>query len=213
MKRLVATIIAVPGRAEFAEQIRCVCVNKLGLENVALFLSQGRIGREAAMANVRAALEWQTREDAEWNLFLEDDQRIYPGCFEAVERLLKLADELNADAFYTSNRSIRYLRQELRGGFVLNRLNQPVLGSHGLLYRRKELHAWSAVAADVLKAPIDTIFFQAVPPNRRRIYQVVAPILMQHVGVESNLNTYRHNEQLCLNGVEPETLCRIPQNL
>lgn len=212
MSRLIATVLAVHPRLESAELVRRTCANALGEQAVRMFVSDEPMGRRAANLNLVRALTWARDQEAEWHLFLEDDQRVYPEFFRSLPALLRLADEIGVEAFYLANRRIDFDRQEHHGGFVLNRITKPVLGSHGLLYRCQHLDAWGKAADGDVTTPMDGLFFAAIPPGKNAIYQVVAPVLMQHVGIRSTLHTYANDAHLNVNGVESETLCRIQPN-
>jgi len=121
----------------------------------------------------------------------------------------KLGNSHAIEAFYLSNRRITYASQELIGGMVMNRIVQPVHGAHGLLYRTRHLQTWLCGMQGETAIPVDDTFWRAVDPTQgARVYQIVAPILAQHLGVRSTLHDYEAHAHLLLNSIEPGALTR-----
>lgn len=200
---IVATIIAIEERREMADRIHAAVSASFPS---AIFYAAPPYSSRNALLLARTAVEYAAAIPADWHLFLEDDQALYPALWTLLPQLLASADTRGIEAFYLSNRKITYAAQELIGGCVMNRIVQPVHGSHGLLYRTRHIPAWLSVMQGDCALPVDDTFWLALPPATAPVYQIVAPILAQHLGVRSTLSRYEADAHLLLNGLEPGCL-------
>ncbi|MEJ7605160.1 MAG: hypothetical protein WKF37_02590 [Bryobacteraceae bacterium] len=77
---------------------------------------------------------------------------------------------------------MRYASQEVIEGIVMNRLDERVNGSHGLLYSSRFTSKWLSEVTAGVPGPIDNTFWTALGSEGQRplVYQIVAPIVAQH---------------------------------
>ncbi len=211
--QLTVTIIAIEERRSMAERLSSQVRDALPHSNAAIFYSAVPYQSFNAIANTRRALEFAMAAHTSWHLFLEDDQVLYPSFWTLLPTLLNLAEERGIVAFYLCNRKVRYAAQEVVGGIVMNRLDQRVNGSHGLLYSCLYTAKWLGEVMNKSSGPIDDTFWRALASVRPRplVYQIVAPIVAQHVGMRSTLHSYEDNGHLLLNSVEANVLKQLSE--
>jgi hypothetical protein len=134
--------------------------------------------------NARAALAFANRHlpDGGWLLYLEDDVVLSPQLPSLLPVLVELGDNLAVDCWNLCNRKNQVERQSTLGGMVVNELAYPVFGSHGLLIPKRHLARmlaahWAEVS--------DLAMFAAINHPALRIWQVVKPVLVEHIGTVS----------------------------
>lgn len=140
--------------------------------------------------NARAALAYadQHLPDGGWLLYLEDDVVLSPQLPAVLPLLVELGDSENVDCWFLCNRKNAVERQGRRCGLVVNELAYPALGAHGLLIPKRHLSRMLAAHwADVS----DQAMFAAIHHPGLRVWQVVQPVLVEHIGTVS---TYAPDE-------------------
>ena len=137
--------------------------------------------------NARAALAYADKHLPEggWLLYLEDDVVLTPQLRDALPVLVELGDSQNVDCWYLCNRKNAVARQFRLGEAVVNELAYPVFGAHALLLPKRHLAAmlvghWSQVS--------DLAMFAAIRHAELKVWQVVRPVLVEHVGVVSTFD-------------------------
>ena len=140
--------------------------------------------------NARAALAYADKHlpDGGWLLYLEDDVVLHPQLPAALPVLAELGDSLGVDCWYLCNRKNAVEHQCRMRGLTVNELAFPALGAHGLLIPKRHLaRMLDAHWADVS----DQSMFAAIHHPALRVWQVVKPVLVEHVGAVS---TYAPDE-------------------
>ena len=134
--------------------------------------------------NARAALSFANRHlpDGGWLLYLEDDVVLSPSLPALLPQLVELGESQRVDCWYLCNRKNQFERQCQLGGMVVNELAYPVFGAHGLLIPKRHLARmlathWAEVS--------DLAMFAAINHSALRIWQVVRPVLVEHIGTVS----------------------------
>jgi hypothetical protein len=140
--------------------------------------------------NARAALTYADKHlpDGGWLLYLEDDVVLTPQLRDALPVLVEVGDSQNVDCWYLCNRKNAVEHQCRMRGLTVNELAFPALGAHGLLIPKRHLSRMLAAHwADVS----DQAMFAAINHPALRVWQVVKPVLVEHVGAVS---TYAPDE-------------------
>ena len=151
--------------------------------------------------NARAALAYADKHlpTAGWLLYLEDDVVLSPRLAELLPSLVELGDSQNVDCWYLCNRKNQVERQCRMRGLTVNELAYPVFGAHGLLIPKRHLAPmlathWADVSDLAMFAAMKgTPHPDCVHPlpigcgegQALRIWQVVDPVLVEHIGVVS----------------------------
>ena len=135
-------------------------------------------------ANSRAALLYADRHlpTGGWLLYLEDDVVLSPRLPALLPLLVELGNSQEVDCWYLCNRKNEFERQGQIRGLVVNELAYPVFGAHGLLIPKRHLARmlaphWANVS--------DLAMFAAINHPAFRVWQVVKPVLVEHIGVVS----------------------------
>lgn len=133
--------------------------------------------------NARAALKYAAnrlagRPDG-WLLYLEDDLVLSDQLPERLPWLMEVAESEKVDCVYLCNRKNPVRRRLVRGDVCFNELADPILGTHALLLPGRHLPRllraeWSRYA--------DEVVFRAFRRIKARIWQVLDPVLIEHVG-------------------------------
>lgn len=186
----VATILAVESRRDFAESLR----DKVALHMpVHLSIADSANSLEDAFQRSKELMEFATLQNAQWHLYLEDDQELTDHFFSMWHRLLLFAERENTDLIYLTDRAIPIGQLGWLGFFRANRIRQPVAGSHGLLYRTAFIES---LIADTECIPVDHWFWKHIDPHKNKLVQILDPVLARHVGSESTLHQYADQEHL-----------------
>ena len=95
---------------------------------------------------------------------------------------MELGDSQQVDSWYLCNRKNRVEWQCQLRGIVVNELAYPVCGGHGLLIPKRHLARilsahWGEVS--------DLAMFAAINHPALRVWQVVKPVLVEHIGTVS----------------------------
>jgi hypothetical protein len=139
--------------------------------------------------NARAALAYANQhlpdEPVSWLLYLEDDVSINPALPRLLPTLLALGQRDSVDCWFLCNRKNPVLEQRRAEGMVLNRLGYPIDGSHGLLLPKRHLRRmldahWGQTA--------DRSMFAAIHSLSWNVFQIVEPLLVEHLGEYSTYN-------------------------
>ena len=148
--------------------------------------------------NARSALAYANRHLPEggWLLYLEDDVVLHSDLARMLPELVHVGDAERVDVWNLCNRQNPVGRQFRVGDAVVNELGWPVLGAHGLLIPRRHLSAmlaahWSDVS--------DQAMFAAICHPGLTIWQVVSPVLVEHVGYVSTYDPDWHPKTLEVN--------------
>jgi len=182
-----ATILAVESRRQFAESLReQVAVHM----PVHLSINDSSRSLEDAFVRSKELMQFATLQKVEWHLYLEDDQIITNKFFDVLPILLAQQD---VDLWYLANRDIPIGQMGRLRGLRVNRIRSQVPGSHGLLYRTKFI---ATLQNDPICRPVDHWFWRHITPKDHTVYQVLNPVCARHVGVESTLHEYDHQEHL-----------------
>lgn len=102
-----------------------------------------------------------------------------------LPELVRVGDREGVDCWYLCNRKNAVARQFRLGDAVVNELAYPVFGAHALLFPKRHLAAmlaghWSQVS--------DLAMFAAIRHAELKVWQVVRPVLAEHVGVVSTFD-------------------------
>ena len=134
--------------------------------------------------NARAALAYADKHlpTDGWLLYLEDDVVLTPHLAASLPVLVELGESQNVDCWYLCNRRNAVERQCRMHGLTVNELAYPAFGSHGLLVPKRHLARilaahWSDVS--------DIAMFAAIHQPGWKMWQVVRPVLVEHIGVVS----------------------------
>lgn len=188
--KVLATILAVERRRQFAERLKAEVAEHIPVE---MSINDITHSTRDAFRRFKELLQFATLQNAEWLLFLEDDQEIYPALWENLDELLTLADEHDVANYYLSNRETQIGQLGWLGKFRVNRLMTEAAGSHGLLIR-------GSLIPKILKTerlmPIDFAVYRALQPQQYKHYQILRPVLIRHIGSESTLYRYRDQNHL-----------------
>ena len=137
--------------------------------------------------NARAALAYADAHLPEggWLLYLEDDALLHPALAALLPELVSVGDREGVDCWYLCNRKNAVARQFRLGDAVVNELAYPVCGAHALLIPKRHLAAmlaghWAQVS--------DLAMFAAIRHANLKIWQVVRPELVEHVGFVSTFD-------------------------
>lgn len=183
---ILATVITCPQRWEHYQRF-WRNFKGLGL-GVALRTFQTKEAAGDAYANnnlnARAALGYANRHLPEggWLLYLEDDVVLGAELARLLPELVRVGDVEGVDVWNLCNRKNSVARQFQVGSAVVNELAWPVLGAHGLLIPKRHLVTilaahWGDVS--------DQAMFAAIRGPGLKIWQVVSPVLVEHVGYVS----------------------------
>ena len=120
-----------------------------------------------------------------WLLYLEDDVFLSRELPALLPDLIRIGARDNVDCWYLCNRKNPVTEQYRNGTMVINRLEYPVHGSHGLLLPKRHLRTmldshWNQTA--------DLAMFAAIYHSEMKILQVVQPVLVEHLGEISTYN-------------------------
>jgi hypothetical protein len=156
--------------------------------------------------NARAALTYAARrlpdDPLSWMLYLEDDIRLRLELSEYLPFLIETGARDGIDCWYLCNRKNPVKSQFRLGGLVVNELDQPVRGSHALLLARRHL---PGLLASHWGGLVDEEIFAALVCSSAKILQVVAPVLVEHIGEISTYNPH-HRTQLETNHANSSNL-------
>ena len=136
--------------------------------------------------NARAALAYADKHlpDGGWLLYLEDDVILHPALAAMLPELVRVGDREGVDCWNLCNRKNPVERQFRIGSLVVNELAYPVCGAHGLLIPKRHLTrmlgAWNDVS--------DLAMFAAIHRPDWKMWQVVRPVLVEHVGFVSTFD-------------------------
>ena len=134
--------------------------------------------------NARSALAYANRHLPEggWLLYLEDDVVLGAELAGFLPELVRVGNVEGVDVWNLCSRKNPVARQFQAGPAVVNELGWPVLGAHGLLLPKRHLAAMLAAHwGDVS----DQAMFTAIRRPGLRIWQIVSPVLVEHVGYVS----------------------------
>jgi len=120
-----------------------------------------------------------------WLLYLEDDVVMHADLARLLPELASMGNREGVDCWNICNRKNDVRRQFRIGEMVVNELRYPVCGGHGLLIPQRHLTRmieahWSQVS--------DLAMFAAINHPGLRVWQVVKPVLVEHVGFISTYN-------------------------
>lgn len=184
--KVVATILAVEPRRQFAEGL---------LKEVSAYMpvkmscAPNRQSLEDAFKRSKELMDFATLQNADWHLYLEDDQKLTDQFYIILPQLLVGT----ADCWYLSDRAIPIGNLGWQGNLRVNRIRQAVAGSHGLLYRTSFI---AALQNDPKCRPVDHWFWQHINTHKHKIFQILNPVCARHVGEVSTLHEYKHNEHM-----------------
>jgi len=145
--------------------------------------------------NARAAL-WFACQHLEkvngegWVLYLEDDVLLHAALPQHLAMLTGDFGYLNVGCWYLCNRK-NPVREQIRiGACRINKLDDPVAGTHGLLIRKDALPLlleanWDRYA--------DQVVFSRLREAGVSILQVIDPVLVEHAGGYSTFSPQTHN--------------------
>lgn len=188
--KVIATILAVERRRQFAERLKSQVAEHMPVE---MSINAITHSTRDAFHRFKELLQFATLQNAEWLLFLEDDQEIFPALWENMDEMLSLAEQHDVASYYLSNRETQIGQLGWLGKYRVNRLLTEAAGSHGLLIR-------GTLIPEILKTerlmPIDFAVYRALRPHVYKHYQILRPVLVQHVGSESTLYRYRDKNHL-----------------
>ena len=133
--------------------------------------------------NARAAIAYAahrlaSQEDG-WLLYLEDDVVLTERWPAVLAELVRIGSAENVDCWYLCNRKNEVKAQYRREGLVLNELAYPIYGGHALLVPGRHLKRildshWATYS--------DLAIFAAINHPSLKVFQVVDPVLAEHVG-------------------------------
>ena len=197
---MLATVITCPRRWEHYQRMRrnFVALNlgfPLRTFQTAEALDRPRVNNNL---NARAALAYADAHlpDGGWLLYLEDDVILHPALAAMLPELVRVGDREGVDCWNLCNRRNTVWRQFTLGDSVVNELAYPVNGAHGLLIQKRHLaRMLSAHWSDVS----DTAMFAAIHHPGWRMWQVVRPVLVEHVGVVSTFDETQTPQTLEVN--------------
>jgi hypothetical protein len=192
---ILATVITCPQRWEHYQRF----LRNFGRAGVGVAVRTFQTKEAAGDAfannnlNARAALAYGKRHLPEggWLLYLEDDVVISPALAMVLPELVRMGEAEGVDCWNLCNRKNAVARQfrlglsagaAQAGEVVVNELRYPVSGAHGLLIPKRHLGAmvaghWSQVS--------DLSMFEALHHPGLKIWQVVKPVLVEHIGYVS----------------------------
>ena len=183
---VLATVITCPQRWEHYQRMRRnFTALKIGLP-LRTFQTKDCLGNAYANNNLnaRAALAYADKHlpaDG-WLLYLEDDVILHPALASLLPELVRVGDRESVDFWNLCNRKNTVWRQFHFGELVVNELAYPAFGSHGLLIpKRHLLRILAAHWADVS----DLAMFATIHHVGWKMWQVVRPVLVEHIGVVS----------------------------
>jgi hypothetical protein len=139
--------------------------------------------------NARAALAYADRhlpgEEKSWLLYLEDDVLLNAALAALLPTLVEKGKQDEVDCWYLCNRKNQVTEQYRVGQMAINRLAYPVDGSHGLLLPKRHLRLildahWDQTA--------DRSMFAAIRAVSWNVFQVIEPVLVEHLGEYSTYN-------------------------
>ncbi|HUR47828.1 MAG TPA: hypothetical protein VMZ27_18230 [Candidatus Saccharimonadales bacterium] len=148
--------------------------------------------------NARAALAYAERNlsDNGWLLYLEDDVVMRPVLAALLPQFMAIGERQRLDCWYLCNRKNMVERQFRRGAVVINELAELILGSHALLIPKRHLKTmldahWAEIA--------DRSMFGALRREPLKVWQVVEPVLVRHVGFVSTYDPEQKPRELEVN--------------
>ena len=147
--------------------------------------------------NARAALAYGDAHlpDGGWLLYLEDDVVLHPALAAMLPELARVGDREGVDCWNLCNRKNTVWRQFTLGDAVVNELTYPVNGAHGLLIPKRHLARMLGHWDDVS----DLAMFAALHRPGWKMWQVVRPVLVEHVGVVSTFDESQTPQPLEVN--------------
>ena len=200
MNTILATVITCPQRWEhycrFLQNLE-----ETGLEMpVRTFVQKQYAGDAFANNNLnaRAALAYGLKHlpDDGWMLYLEDDVLIAPALAKLLPELVRVGQAEEVDCWYLCNRKNNFWRRFAFGGAVVNELVYPVYGAHALLIPKRHLGTMLAAHWGQVS---DLSMFAAINHPGLKVWQVVQPVLVEHVGTVSTYAPEREAQKLEVN--------------
>ena len=147
--------------------------------------------RVNACLNARAALRYAARHlpdsNDSWVLYLEDDVLLHAALAELAAALIDLGNEHNVACWYLCNRRVPYSEARSFHGFLAYRLTPPIIGAQALLFPKRYIKAILARHWTLL--PDDEIF-AVLTEEGANIFQVIRPVLVEHLGQYSTFNPF-----------------------
>lgn len=184
---MVATILAVEARRQFAEKL---CEHVSAYMPVEMSCTPSKRSLQDAFDRSKALMDFATLQKADWHLYLEDDQELTDQFYIILQQLLLVE---SVDCWYLADRSIPVGALGWQGNLRVNRIRQPVAGSHGLLYRTKFI---ATLQNDPHCIPVDHWFWKHINPQKNKILQILSPVCARHIGKHSTLHEYKHSEHM-----------------
>jgi hypothetical protein len=120
---------------------------------------------------------------------------LHPALADALPELVRVGEREGVDCWNLCNRKNPVERQFVVGSLVVNELGYPVCGAHGLLIPKRQLARMLGPWKDVS----DLAMFAAIHRHGWRVWQVVRPVLVEHVGVLSTFDETRTPQILEVN--------------
>lgn len=148
--------------------------------------------------NARAALAYGNRylpEDG-WLLYLEDDVAISSALAPLLPELVRVGNAEGVDCWNLCNRKNTVARQFRLGESVVNELEYPVSGAHGLLIPKRHLGTMLAAHWDQVS---DLSMFAGINHPALKFWQVVKPVLVEHIGYVSTYDPDQRPKTLEVN--------------
>jgi len=155
--------------------------------------------RANSILTARAALSYcdshlAVNDDA-WMLFLEDDVRVGLDLPRLLPELTRLGHEHGVDCWYLCNRKNRVKARWNWQDMTINELEYPIDGSHGLLLPKRHLRRildWHWARR------VDWCIFDAIRHSSVKVWQVIAPVLVEHIGEYSTFDhANRKRPEVC----------------
>ena len=196
---MLATVITCPQRWEHYQRMRCnFAALNLGFP-LRTFQTREALDRPRVNNNLnaRAALAYGDAylPDGGWLLYLEDDVELHPALAAMLPELVRVGDREGVDCWNLCNRKNTVWRQFTLGDAVVNELAYPVNGAHGLLIPKRHLSRMLGHWDDVS----DLAMFAALHRPGWKMWQVVRPVLVEHVGVVSTFDESQTPQPLEVN--------------
>jgi hypothetical protein len=159
--------------------------------------------RVNACLNGRAALMFaQTHlpdRDDSWVLYLEDDVQLRPELPSILPKLVDIASGEDISCWYLCNRRVNFERTREFGVVLAHKLKPPIIGAQALLFPKRFIKA--ILAQDWTRLPDDEIF-TVLAESGGDIFQVIEPVLAEHVGRYSTFDPLEPQE-LEINHADP----------
>jgi hypothetical protein len=136
--------------------------------------------------NARAALAYADRHLPDspdsWLLYLEDDVVLRPALPAVLPELVALGRTEEVDCWFLCNRRNPVKAQFRLGSLRVNELAYPFEGAHGLLFPKRHLRTMLATHWTTVS---DREMFEAIRHPGLKVLQVIEPVLVEHVGLDS----------------------------